>query len=76
MSEEEKAHKIRTDANIEMALREYMEYLDHLHKRESNPVLSTLINNKMWDLNYWYGQWVGDEAAHIWPEAWTQEEKE
>lgn len=68
MNAEEKKHQVRTDANIKMALKEYMEYLDHLHQRESDPVLSRLIHNKMFDLDYWYGQWVGDEEASIWPE--------
>ena len=59
--------KQQAQKHITAALREYLSSLDHRMKQESDPAIACIIKDRMVDLDYWYGVWVGDENQHIMP---------
>lgn len=63
----EKNQKERAEAVIIDALREYLRSLDHRMQEEQDPAIASIILEKMIDIDYWFGVWVGDEEKHIMP---------
>ena len=63
----EKNQKERAEAVIIDALREYLRSLDHRMQEEQDPAIASIILEKMIDVDYWFGVWVGDEEKHIMP---------
>lgn len=63
----EKDQKERAEAVIIDALRDYMRSLDHRRQEEQDPAIASIIYEKMIDIDYWFGVWVGDEEKHIMP---------
>ena len=59
----------QAQAHIKSALREYMGALDYRLGQESDPAVVRIIKDRMIDLDYWYGVWVGDEEQHITPKS-------
>jgi hypothetical protein len=68
----EKENKERAEAVIIDALREYLRSLDHRMQEEQDPAIASIIFEKIIDIDYWFGVWVGDEDKHIMPRKETR----
>ena len=59
--------KQQAEQHIKAALKEYASALDYRAKQEGDPAIARIIKDRIVDLDYWYGVWVGDETQHIAP---------